>query len=146
MENSSENHVSIDTKSYFENVAGWPMSRLSVAYMTGFILSIIFTLVAYFLATYPSSHSSILFTFSLPIVTSILAVLAFAQFIAQLFFFFHFGSKGEAARERLWILIFTLAIVTILVSGSLWIMFTLNARMMPSETQMEQYMNEQTGI
>ncbi len=131
----------VDTQQYFENVAGWPQSRLSIAYVTGFILSLLFTLAAFTLATHPA----LIFSLSLPVVAAILGMLALAQFVVQLFFFFHFG-RGAAARERFWILMFTLALVGILVSGSIWIMYTLDARMMPSPAQMEQYMNSQTGI
>jgi heme/copper-type cytochrome/quinol oxidase subunit 4 len=59
--------------------------------------------------------------------------------------FLHLAGRG-ASRERLAIFAAALFIVAILVSGSLWIMFTLNGRMMPDTAQMEQYMNDQSGF
>jgi cytochrome o ubiquinol oxidase operon protein cyoD len=134
-----------DTQTYFETIAGWPkggpMNRLSVTYITGYVLSLVCTIAAYVIAT-NAGHFGF---FTLPTLAAALIALALAQLFIQFFFFFHFG-RGSASRERLFILLFTLLIVGILVSGSLWIMFTLNARMMPSTQQMEQYMNDQTGI
>ena len=37
-------------------------------------------------------------------------------------------------------------VILILIAGSIWIMFSLNARMMPGTMQMEQYMQSQQGI
>jgi hypothetical protein len=37
-------------------------------------------------------------------------------------------------------------IVGILLSGSIWIMFTLDQRMMPDAAQMTQYMDTQAGL
>jgi cytochrome o ubiquinol oxidase operon protein cyoD len=123
--------------SYFEDIGAWPKGEVSVwTYVTGFVLSVLLTLTAYVVATH--SH---LGQVSLFIAVILLALI---QFIVQVICFLHLGYKGSL--DRVITLGFSLLIVLILTSGSLWIMFTLNARMMPSMQQMEQYMIDQEGI
>jgi cytochrome o ubiquinol oxidase operon protein cyoD len=124
---------------YFEDIAGWPRGSRTLPYLyaTGFICSLILTLAAYFLAV----HSVLPYW----VVISALILLAFVQFAIQLICFLHLG-KGRGSRDRLIVLCCALVIVVILVSGSLWIMFNLNQRMMPTTPQMEQYMQDQEGI
>lgn len=103
-----------------------------INYITGFILSLILTVIAYMLAVH---H---LFAYE-PLLISLL-VLACVQFAVQAVFFLH---MGEASKDRLIILVWTGVIVLILIVGSLWIMSNLNQRMMPSAQQMEHYMDTQ---
>ncbi len=113
-------------------------------YLTGFVLSVLFTLAAFALAT----HHMPVFMSALPmswIIGTVIA-LAFVQFATQLIFFLHLGNKEEGSKEKLVIFAATGFIVAILVSGSLWIMNTLSPRMMPSTTQMTQYMQSQVGM
>jgi cytochrome o ubiquinol oxidase operon protein cyoD len=133
--------MNINPAHYFEEIGAWPHGKVSVAYITGLLFSIIFTVAAYLIAT----NHELLFSLSYPVVVTLILMLAVAQFVAQLIFFLHLGREPES-RTRLMILGFTLVIVAILVSGSIWIMFTLNQRMMPSNAEMEQYMQDQTGI
>ena len=111
-------------KNYFEEIGLWPHGSQGIArtYVWGFILSLALTLVAYALVV---QHGV-----ALPILVAVIVVAALAQFAVQIICFFHLG-QGSASRERLVILGFAVLIVTILVSGSLWIMFSLNNRMMP---------------
>lgn len=112
-------------------------STYLLSYIYGFVLSLALTLAAYFVATHHVLWGA-------PAV-GVLIAFALLQFAVQIFFFLHVGS-APASRERLVVLGFATVVVLILVSGSLWIMFTLNGRMMPSEAQMTQYMNDQQGI
>lgn len=124
-------------KRYFEEIGAWPRSHsIAGAYVTGFIISLLLTFVAYMLVVQRT----------LPYATLIAAILlaAFLQFVVQVYCFLHIGGKGT--RDRLVTLGFATLIIAILVSGSLWIMFSLNGRMMPDEAQMEQYMNDQVGF
>jgi cytochrome o ubiquinol oxidase operon protein cyoD len=71
--------------------------------------------------------------------------LALLQFIVQIYCLLHLG-KEAGSRARLFILGCAILIVGILVGGSLWIMFSLNGRMMPDTAQMEQYMTNEDAF
>ncbi|MDB5265614.1 MAG: cyoD 2 [Parcubacteria group bacterium] len=134
----------MNTRTYFEDVGAWPAAEgkphlVWPAYVLGFILSLLLTFAAYGVVVY---H---VLPVSLTYVIAVLIGLAGIQFLVQLVFFFHLSAQ-HAARERLIILGGTIIIVGILLSGSIWIMFTLDQRMMPSATQMTHYMDTQAGI
>lgn len=94
------------------------------SYLVGFFLSIVLTLAAYFAAT------ESLFTTHIFILVAI--GLALVQFVVQLIFFFHLA-KETKPRWNLFVFLMMLFIIGIIVGGSLWIMFNLDARMlMPS--------------
>ena len=113
-----------------------------LSYIYGFVLSLALTLGAYFVATHHVLWGT----------EAMAALLGFAlvQFVVQIIFFLHLSlhkvDGGDAAREKLIVLGFAVVVVLILTGGSLWIMTTLNGRMMPSEAQMSQYMDDQQGI
>lgn len=93
------------------------------SYITGFIISIALTLVAYSLVQnhvnsghMDHSHDSI---------TIALIGLALMQFIVQAMFFLHLKKKGDA-RWNLLAFIFMSGIVAIIVLGSMWIMANLD--------------------
>ena len=65
-----------------------------------------------------------------------LAVLAIAQMGVHLVFFLHISS-GPDNTNNIMALAFGVLIVTLVVSGSLWIMANLNANMMPPSAIME---------
>jgi cytochrome o ubiquinol oxidase operon protein cyoD len=65
-----------------------------------------------------------------------LAVLAIAQMGVHLVFFLHL-STGTDNTNNVLALAFGVLIVTLVVSGSLWIMMHLNANMMPAAAVME---------
>ncbi len=65
-----------------------------------------------------------------------LAVLAIAQIGVHLVFFLHMSSGPDNANNVL-ALAFGVLIVTLVVSGSLWIMSNLNANMMPASAIMD---------
>ena len=106
-------------------------------YLFGFILSLVLTITAYVVVVNHILPSEILIF--------VIAGLAIVQFVVQMIYFLHLGF-GEDSRDRFLVLGFAGVIVTILVVGSLWIMNNLNQRMMPTQQQMDQYMNDQTGI
>jgi cytochrome o ubiquinol oxidase subunit IV len=129
----------MSTNDYFEKIGAWPEGSTKIlrAYVVGFVLSLVLTFIAYFIVTHPSMpHNGILVA---------LLALACVQFGVQVVCFLHLG-KETSSRERLIVLSAAILIVLILVSGSLWIMFTLNQRMGMDPAQMEQYMNDQEGI
>jgi len=71
-----------------------------------------------------------------PGVPAGLAVLAIAQMGVHLVFFLHISTGADNTNNVL-ALAFGLLIVTLVVSGSLWIMANLNANMMPLSTILE---------
>ena len=93
-------------------------------YITGFILSITLTLIAYFLVV-----DRLLSEMNL---TNTVLLLALLQFLVQIYFFLHIGSE-KGPRWNLAVLASTLSIIFIVIGGSLWIMHHLNYNMMPSE-------------
>jgi cytochrome o ubiquinol oxidase operon protein cyoD len=56
--------------------------------------------------------------------------LAFVQIVVHTLFFLHVNTRAEGGWTLL-ALIFTVVIVAIVISGSLWIMYHLNSNMMP---------------
>ena len=71
-----------------------------------------------------------------PGVPAGIAVLAIAQMGVHLVFFLHIGTGPDQTNNVL-ALSFGVLIVTLVVSGSLWIMANLNANMMPPAVLME---------
>jgi cytochrome o ubiquinol oxidase operon protein cyoD len=99
-------------------------------YLTGFILSVTLTLVAY---AFVYSHvSSAHVNFSHTFLTYTVLILALIQLLVQLIFFLHLGNGG-GSRWNLVAFIFTFGVVMILVVGSLWIMDHLNYNMNPQQ-------------
>jgi cytochrome o ubiquinol oxidase operon protein cyoD len=116
-------------------------SRHIVSYSIGFLSSIILTVIAYAVVV----HDVFTDVWSPAMIAIILSVLASMQLVIQLLFFLHLGDE-EKPRWKLLSFIFALIILGIVVFGSLWIMFDLNARMMMSPDDMIKYMNRQTGL
>ena len=104
------------------------------AYVTGFVLSVTFTLIAYFAVV---QHA-----FSGNVLIGALLGLAIIQFVVQLFYFLHVGRETKP-RWRLLTLFLMLIFVLIVVLGSIWIMYNLNYRMSPE--QMQKYMLDQSS-
>lgn len=133
----------MNTHTYFEDVTAWPKGNKPHAvwpmYVSGFILSLLLTFAAYAIAVY---H---VLQLSGEWAIAALVVLAALQFFVQLLCFFHLSFE-KPARERLIVLGGVIGIVGILVSGSVWILLTLDARMMPDAAQMTQYMDSQAGL
>ena len=91
-------------------------------YVTGFVLSVILTAIPF----------ALVMTGVLPTQTTALIVTAFAvvQIVVHMIYFLHMNSKSEGGWTML-ALIFTVIVVVIVLSGSLWVMYHLNANMMP---------------
>lgn len=104
-------------------------------YVAGFLGSVALTLCAYLLATHLSVNKNVL--------AMILALLAISQFTLQMFLFLHVGEE-HGSHLRLTAAGLMLAVVVILVFGSIWIMNNLNYRMTPK--QINQYMQNQDNL
>jgi cytochrome o ubiquinol oxidase operon protein cyoD len=102
-------------------------------YVTGFALSIVLTLAAYFAVDeYLLDRWVLVFAIS---------ALAIVQAFVQLIFFLHLG-KESRPRWNMLVFLFMLLVVAIIVLGSLWIMYNLNDRVM-SPMEMDRYMRHQ---
>lgn len=104
------------------------------AYVNGFVLSIVLTLLAYF-ATVQHLWSS-------RVLMAVLLLLAVAQFGVQLLLFMHVGQEAKPRWKRLTIVLM-IFFALIVVLGSIWIIYNLNYRMTPD--QINSYMQSQAG-
>jgi cytochrome o ubiquinol oxidase subunit IV len=105
------------------------------SYIIGFLLSLIFTLIPYYLVVYHLLEKDLL----------IATILGFAllQLLVQLIFFLHLG-REKAPRWNLIMLTLTFGTILLVVVGSIWIMHHLNQNMMPHT--MEKFLIEDEGI
>ena len=92
-------------------------------YMTGFILAVILTAIPFWLVMDNVFENS---------GTTALVILGFAavQIVVHMVYFLHMNTKSEGGWTML-ALIFTVMLVVITLSGSLWVMYHLNHNMMP---------------
>lgn len=100
-----------------------PNNNALYYYIIGFVLSVILTLIAYFVVVshVDSGHENI----SHRIIMYSVMLLAFAQFIVQIVFFLHLGREEKPRWNRI-ALYFMVMVVTVLVAGTLWIMDNLD--------------------
>ncbi len=91
-------------------------------YLTGFALSVVLTALPF----------GLVMAGTLTGAGAVLAILASAlvQIIVHMVFFLHMNTKVESGWSML-ALIFTAILVFITLSGSIWVMYHLNANMMP---------------
>jgi len=92
-------------------------------YLTGFILSVILTAIPFWIVMGNVFDKS---------STTAFVILAFAavQMIVHMIYFLHMNAKSEHGWTML-ALIFTVVVVVITLSGSLWVMYHMNHNMMP---------------
>ena len=92
-------------------------------YATGFVLSLILTAIPFWLVMAKGIPNSTI---------TALVVLGFAavQIVVHMVYFLHMNARSEGGWNML-ALIFTVVLVVIVLSGSLWVMYHLNANMMP---------------
>ena len=91
------------------------------SYLTGFVFSIILTLIAYYVVTAKLYSSNLQ-------VVSIIISLAILQLFVQLIFFLHLGRESKP-RWNVTVFVFAATVVLIVVFGSIWIMNNLNYNM-----------------
>jgi cytochrome o ubiquinol oxidase operon protein cyoD len=93
------------------------------SYLTGFGLSVLLTAVPFWLVMSGVLGSN---------QATALTIMAFAvvQIVVHMIFFLHMDTKAEGGWSFM-ALMFTLVLVIIALSGSLWVMYHLNANMMP---------------
>ena len=107
-----------------ESGGGAPHSTLK-GYLTGFVLAVILTAIPFWLVMGKVFGTS---------ATTAIVILAIGvvQIVVHMIYFLHMNGKAEGGWTML-ALLFTLVLVVITLSGSLWVMYHLNHNMMPTE-------------
>jgi cytochrome o ubiquinol oxidase operon protein cyoD len=92
-------------------------------YAIGFVLSVILTAIPFYLVMNKTLANS---------STTAFVILAFAavQMVVHMIYFLHMNTRVEGGWSML-ALVFTLVLVIITLSGSIWVMYHLNSNMMP---------------
>ncbi|WP_375382480.1 cytochrome o ubiquinol oxidase subunit IV [uncultured Sphingomonas sp.] len=96
-------------------------SRLG--YLTGFALSVLLTAIPFGLVMTGAISDA-------KITGLIVMALAMVQIVVHMVYFLHMDAKSEGGWTMM-ALIFTVVLVVIALSGSLWVMYHLNTNMMP---------------
>lgn len=95
------------------------------SYMTGFVLSVILTAIPFWLVMGDVIADKQ--------VTAVLVMgLGLVQIVVHMIFFLHMDTKSEGGWNMM-ALLFTVVLVLITLSGSLWVMHNLNTYMMPMQ-------------
>ncbi|MBF2713083.1 cytochrome o ubiquinol oxidase subunit IV [Agrobacterium vitis] len=97
-------------------------------YMIGFILSVILTAIPFYLVMSGSLTNKAL-------LAGIVMGLGAIQVVVHMIYFLHMNTKSEGGWNMM-ALIFTIIVVVIALSGSLWVMHHLNTNMMPMSPEM----------
>lgn len=105
------------------------------SYSIGFGLSIILTLIPYYLIVNNSFSTKALF--------AVIMAFAVIQLLVQLLFFLHLGQEPKP-RWNLIVFLFMLIVLVILVFGTLWIMNNLDYNM--SHQNIDEYIQEEEAI
>jgi cytochrome o ubiquinol oxidase operon protein cyoD len=92
------------------------------SYMTGFVLSVVLTLIAFGLVLGHAVPSSV----AIPGI----AVLALVQVLIHLAYFLHMNTSAEG-RWNLTSFVFAVLVAVILIGGTAWIMVNIAMNMMP---------------
>lgn len=99
-------------------------------YVTGFVLSLILTLAAYFIVVGKLfSRQGILISIS---------VLAVVQFVVQLIYFLRIAQETKP-HWKLTLFFFMMLVLVVIVFGSLWIMNSLNYNVMMHNMESDAY-------
>lgn len=106
-----------------------PLHITISGYVTGFVLAVILTAIPFWLVMGKVFANQTVTTF-------VILGFAIVQIYVHMVFFLHMTSKAEGGWN--WMsLIFTLVLVVIVLSGSMWVMYHLKTNMMaPSLEQM----------
>jgi cytochrome o ubiquinol oxidase operon protein cyoD len=104
--------------------AGHPESTLG-GYLTGFVLSVILTAIPFWLVMTGQLGSN-------GATAVVILVLGAIQIVVHMIYFLHMTPSAEGGWS-LMALVFTIVLVVITLSGSLWIMYHLASNMMPMD-------------
>jgi cytochrome o ubiquinol oxidase subunit IV len=125
---SEPSHHSASIQSKGEHGTVW-------SYVIGFLLSLVFTAIPYYLVVNKTISGNAL-------LATILGV-AVLQMIIQIVFFLHLG-RGPKPLYNIAFFVSTVGIILVVVGGSIWIMNHLNYNMMATDAS--KYLVEKEGI
>ena len=97
-------------------------------YVTGFVLSVILTAIPFWLVMGNVIESK-------TVTIAAIMILGGIQIVVHMIYFLHMNSRSEGGWTMM-ALIFTVVILVIVLVGSLWVMYHLNANMMPMSPEM----------
>ncbi|MBB3963035.1 MULTISPECIES: cytochrome o ubiquinol oxidase subunit IV [Rhizobium] len=97
-------------------------------YLTGFVLSLILTAIPFWLVMGNVLESK-------PLTIALIMIFGGIQMVVHMIYFLHMNSRSEGGWTMM-ALIFTIVILVIVLVGSLWVMYHLNANMMPMSPEM----------
>lgn len=97
-------------------------------YAIGFLLSVVLTAVPFWLVMSHALGSN-------GLTAAVITLFAAVQMVVHMIYFLHMSGRIENGWNLL-ALIFTVLLVGIVVSGSSWVMYHLNANMMPTRMDM----------
>ena len=107
---------------------GAPVHATLRGYLTGFVLSVVLTAIPFWLVMRGALDNKQ--------ATALIVVgFAFVQIIVHMLYFLHMDARSEGG-WTLMALIFTLVLLAIALSGTLWVMYHLNVNMMPGMSNM----------
>lgn len=92
-------------------------------YLTGFVLAVILTVIPFWLVMGNVLDNAL-------ITTLVILILGGVQMVVHIVYFLHMNTRSEGGWTFL-AMIFTITVVAIMLSGSVWVMFHLNNNMMP---------------
>ena len=93
-------------------------------YMTGFVLAVILTAIPFWLVMDKALGKS-------SVTAIVILGIGAVQIVVHMVYFLHMNAKSEGGWTML-ALLFTLVLIVIVLSGSLWVMYQLDHNMMPS--------------
>ena len=100
------------------------------SYMLGFVLSVVLTAIPFWLVMSGALPSK-------QVTALVIMAFAIVQIVVHMIYFLHMNTASENGWTMM-ALIFTIVMVVIALSGSLWVMSHLNSNMMP--------MHQMTGM
>jgi cytochrome o ubiquinol oxidase operon protein cyoD len=105
-----------------------PLAHASLhSYLVGFVLAVILTVIPFFIVMGEVFSSS-------RVTGIVILAIAAVQIVVHIVYFLHMDTESESGWNMM-SLIFTLVMVIITLSGSIWIMYHLDHNMMPMSPQ-----------
>ena len=95
-------------------------------YMIGFGLSVVLTAIPFWLVMSGAIENK-------QVTAFLVMAFALVQIVVHMVYFLHMNSKSEGGWTVM-AMIFTVIVIVIALSGSLWVMYHLNTNMMPTMT------------
>jgi len=103
------------------------------SYITGFVLSVLLTAVPFYVVM---ADVDLSLGWALGIIFGLGAI----QILVHIHYFLHVTVQAEDGWQAM-SLVFAAILLVIILAGSIWVMFHLNANMMPAHEQIERVRN-----